>query len=215
MAHRTNDSWLKALQSEGQTRAGALKDLRAFMLRGIMGYLHSRSDLARQDIRDLEQLAEDTVQEALLKVQAKLYTFKGKSKLTTWATKIAINHLISELRRQHWQNVSLQLVIEEGTTLEEVIASGPGNPHNPSVAAERQLVWKAIVSVLENELTDRQRQALVTTQLNGVPLPEAAKMMHTNTNNLYKLLHDARLKLKKKLMAQGLEPGYILDLFAG
>jgi RNA polymerase sigma-70 factor (ECF subfamily) len=214
MTERTNETWLRDLKSSGDAHTQALQDLRDFMLRGIMGYLHTRSDLSKIDTRDIEELAQDTVQEALLKVQDKLDTFQGKSKLTTWATKIAINHLISELRRQHWQNVSLQGVIEGGTTLEEIIAAGPGHAGNPSLAAERQSVWREIVGVLENELTDRQRQALVTTQLNGVPLPEAARMLNTNTNNLYKLLHDARLKLKKKLATQGLEPTYVLDLFA-
>ncbi len=214
MIERTNETWITELKGGGAAHNRALHDLREFMLRGIMGYLHSRSDMRRLDVRDLEQLAQDAVQEALLKVRAKIDTFQGKSKLTTWATKIAINHLISELRRQHWQNVSLHSIIEEGTTLEDVIAAGPGNASDPSLAAERQLIWRAIVTVLENDLTDRQRQALVATQLNGVPLQEAAKMLNTNTNNIYKLLHDARLKLKKTLVSQGLEPGYILDVFA-
>jgi len=215
MTERTNEDWLRDLTDTGsQAHAQALHDLRNFVLRGIMGYLHSRSDLARLSTRDLDQLAQDTVQDTLLKVQAKIHSFQGKSKFTTWATKIAINHLISELRRRHWQSLSLQTVIEEGTTLEEVIAAGPGDAGNPSLNAERGSVWQQIVSVLENDLTERQRQALVTTQLNGVPLPEAAKMMNTNTNNLYKLLHDARLKLKKTLTAQGLDPEYVLELFS-
>lgn len=214
MTERTNEEWLQDLQAEGARFNQALSDLRDFMLRGLMGYLHSRSDLARRDIHDLEQLAQDAVQEALLKIQDKFSTFRGQSKFTTWATKIAINHLISELRRHHWQNVSLHKVIEQGTTLEEVIAAGPGDAHNPSLAAERQSVWRSIVWVLENELTDRQREALVATQLNGVPMAEVARMMGTNPNNLYKLLHDARLKLKKRLLAQGLDPAYILDLFS-
>ncbi len=214
MSERTNEAWLNSLRSKGAARELALQDLRAFIFRGVMGYLHSRSDLNRLDIKDLEQLAEDAVQDALIKVQNKLDTFQGKSKFTTWSTKIAINHLISELRRHYWRDVSLQEMIEGGTTLEDVIAAGPGHPSNPSVSAEREMVWQAIVYVLENELTERQRQALVITQLKGVPLAEAAAAMNTNTNNLYKLLHDARLKLKKKMTAQGLEPGYILELFA-
>lgn len=214
MIERTNEDWLRDLTDTGSAHTQALHDLRAFVLRGIMGYLHSRSDLARLSVRDLDQLAQDTVQETLLKVQDKLDSFQGKSKFTTWATKIAINHLISELRRRHWQSLSLQTVVEEGTTLEEVIAAGPGDAGNPSLNAERGSVWRQIVSVLENDLTERQRQALVTTQLNGVPLPEAAKMMNTNTNNLYKLLYDARLKLKKTLMAQGLDAAYIMELFS-
>lgn len=214
MEERSSEAWLSALQGDGSERDLALEDLRAFMLRGIMGYLNTRSDLQRLDMRDLEQLAQDTVQDALLKIQDKLETFKGRSKFTTWATKIAINHLISELRRQRWRDISLNAVVEQGTSLEDVITSGPGQQDDPSLTAEQRLVWQAVVSVLQNDLTERQRQAIVATQLNGVPLSEAAQMLDTNTNNLYKLLHDARLKIKKTLTAQGLEPNYILGLFS-
>jgi RNA polymerase sigma-70 factor (ECF subfamily) len=212
-ADRSNEMWVEALESGGEVTEQALEELRSFMLRGIMGYLRTRSDLARLDVRDLEQLAQDTVQDALLKVQEKVDTFQGKSKFTTWATKIAINHLISELRRQRWRDVSLNEVLEGGTSLEEIIAAGPNHRGNPSLATERQFVWKAIVDVLENELTERQRQAIVTTQLNGVPMQEAARMLDTNTNNLYKLIHDARLKIKRKLTEKDLGSTYILELF--
>ena len=214
MTERNNEEWLADLVTSGRTSEDALEDLRTFMLRGIMGYLRTRSDLNRLDARDLEQLAQDTVQDALLKVQDKIDTFQGKSKFTTWATKIAINHLISDLRRQRWRDVSLNEVLDGGTSLEEIIADPPSDIGNPSLATERALVWKAVSDVLENGLTDRQRQAIVTTQLNGVPMQEAARLLDTNTNNLYKLIHDARLKIKKALVTQGLEPSYILELFS-
>ena len=214
MTERTNEDWLEALSTEGALSEEALRDLRAFILRGIMGYLRTRSDLARSDMKDLEELAQDTAQDALLKIQDKLDTFQGKSKFTTWATKIAINHLISDLRRQRWRDISLNEVLDGGTSLEEIIAAGPNDRGNPSLATERRLVWRAVADVLENDLTDRQKQAIVATQLNGVPMQEAARMLDTNTNNLYKLIHDARLKIKRKLAAQGLEPVYILELFS-
>ena len=213
MTERTNEDWLRDLSAKDERSEQALDDLRVFILRGIMGYLRTRSDLARLDIKDLEELAQDTAQEALLKIRDKLDTFQGKSKFTTWATKIAINHLISDLRRQRWRDISLNEVLDGGTSLEEIIAAGPNDRGNPSLATERQMVWKAVAEVLENGLTDRQKKAIVATQLNGVPMQEAARMLDTNTNNLYKLIHDARLKIRRKLTSQGLEPAYILDLF--
>jgi hypothetical protein len=59
MSERTNEAWLSSLRSKGAARELALQDLRAFIFRGVMGYLHSRSDLSRLDIKDLEQLAEE------------------------------------------------------------------------------------------------------------------------------------------------------------
>lgn len=214
MIERTNDIWVQTIEAGGHEAATALVDLRDFILRGVRGYLRTRTDLTRLGINNLEQLAQDVVQEALIKIQAKLDTFRGKSKFTTWATKIAINHLISELRRRRWRDISLHTVIDEGTTLEQIIAVGPGHPSNPAVSAERDMIWQRVIWVLENELSDRQREAMVATQLNNIPMNEVAKMLNTNTNNIYKLIHDARLKLKKVLLTEGLSPEYILSLFA-
>lgn len=214
MTERTNEVWLTELKQPDSVGEIALQDLRNFILRGILGYLRTRSDLSRIDQHDLQQLAEDTAQDALLKIRDKLDTFQGKSKFTTWATKIAINHLISDLRRQRWKDISLNAVLDSGTTLEDMISTAPDDSNNPALATERSLVWNSVQAVLKEGLTERQRQAIVATQLRGVPMQEAARMLDTNTNNLYKLIHDARLKIKRNLVSQGLDPAYILELFS-
>jgi len=47
----------------------------------------------------------------------------------------------------------------------------------------------------------------------GMALEEVAKRMGTNRNALYKLLHDARKKLKKQLAREGLQIDEILAAF--
>ena len=79
--------------------------------------------------------------------------------------------------------------------------------------SERRQVWEAIEYVINNELTDRQRQALVGVRVDNIPIAEVARLLGTNANNIYKLLHDARLKLKRKLEVLDLEPDYILKLY--
>ena len=81
MTERTNEEWLADIQQTGRTGDAALQDLRNFILRGILGYLRARSDMARLDPHDLQQLAEDTAQDALLKIQAKADTFWAKASL--------------------------------------------------------------------------------------------------------------------------------------
>ena len=71
-----------------------------------------------------------------------------------------------------------------------------------------------ISDVINTQLTDRQRQALVAVRVENVPITEVARVMNTNANNVYKLLHDARLKLKRRLLALDLDPDYILKLFS-
>jgi len=68
--------------------------------------------------------------------------------------------------------------------------------------------------IIATELTDRQRQALVAARFHGMPLEEVARRMGTNRNALYKLLHDARQRLKKRMMAEGLSPQAVLAAFS-
>ena len=159
-------------------------------------------------------MSEDFVQEALLKIEANLDTFQGKSKFTTWASKIAGNLAISELRRAKWRDLSLDAITDAGTSLQEVLAADSTTAGNPDTESERRLVWDTIVEVINNDLTDRQRQVLAAIQFNNIPMPEVARLLDTNVNNIYKIMHDARLKLKRRLQALDLEPQYILKLFS-
>ena len=60
----------------------ALADLRAFLVRGLGFALSNRSDVD-------DQILEDFVQDALLKILENLGSFRGESRFTTWAQKIA------------------------------------------------------------------------------------------------------------------------------
>jgi RNA polymerase sigma-70 factor (ECF subfamily) len=162
---------------------------------------------------ELVQMSEDLVQEALLKIQANLDSFEGRSKFTTWAAKIAGNLAISELRRARWRDLSLDAITEAGASLLETLAAEAAGLGQPEAASERRLVWATIEDVINNDLTDRQRQVLAAVHFNNIPMAEVARLLDTNVNNVYKIMHDARLKLKKRLQALDLDPAYVLDLF--
>lgn len=210
---RTNEIWLSELRDGNPQQAEAILDLLKYLRRGVLAYLRTRSDLSYLAETELEQMSEDSAQEALLKIQANLDSFQGKSKFTTWASKIAANHTISELRRAKWRDLSLDAITESGTSLQEILALPASSESNPDTESERRQVWDAISHVINNELTERQRQALVAVRIENIPISEVARLLDTNTNNIYKLLHDARLKLKRSLYALELEPEYILKLF--
>jgi RNA polymerase sigma-70 factor, ECF subfamily len=67
--------------------------------------------------------------------------------------------------------------------------------------------------MIDEELTDRQREAVVAVILEGMPISEVARRMGTNQNALYKLLHDARKKLKRQMEASGLSANEVLAVF--
>jgi RNA polymerase sigma-70 factor (ECF subfamily) len=211
---RSNEEWLRALRSSGATQEEALQDLRDYLLRAVLVYLsRDRSDLARFHPDELRQLAEDWAQEALLTIVDKLDTFRGQSKFTTWAYRVVINLAADELRHRRWKALSLEaLAEEEEMPLLSMIEDTQAE--DPEKAAERQEIWATIQRIIDEELTDRQRTALTNLLLRGMPMQEVAERLGTNKNNVYKIMHDARKKLKKRLTEYGLSEEYILATFS-
>jgi RNA polymerase sigma-70 factor, ECF subfamily len=214
MTDRTNEQWLADLDGPPELQAPALEDLRQRLQRGIFYYLsRERSDLAGLSSHELTQMAEDLAQDATLRVMENLASFRGDSLFTTWATRIAVRVAISDLRRARYKDFSLDDMTADGDLL-PMIASAVGTQPapTPEKSAEREEVMAKIQAALE-ELTERQRVALVAFALRGVPLEVLAERMGTNRNALYKLLHDARRKLRTALDAQGLTLEYVMNLF--
>ena len=214
MMERTNEMWLGHLRDGSPHQAEAIEDLRQYLQRAVIVYLHSRSDLNHLAESELQQMCQDFAQDALLKVRSSLDSFRGRSKFTTWAAKIAANHTISELRRAKWRDLSLDAITESGTSLQEILTFDSTSGSDPDTESERRQVWQAITDVINNDLTERQRQVLVAVRVDNIPMAEVARLLDTNINNIYKLLHDARLKLKQGLQELGWDPQYILQLFS-
>jgi RNA polymerase sigma-70 factor (ECF subfamily) len=204
LVERSNAEWIAALSQPGPQRDAALEDLRLLLVRGLGYVLGSRSNLRESDL-------EDFTQDALLKILAGLDSFRGESRFTTWAHKIAVRVAFTELRRRRWRDVSL-----DGLRESKGIDFIPDNVDDPTIGPEQQAMRRIILSTLRRlireDLTDRQRQAM-TAVLNGMPLEEVARRMGTNRNALYKLLHDARRRLQKGMIDEGLSPQDVLSTF--
>ena len=144
-------------------------------------------------------LIEDLAQEATLRVLDRLDGYRGESRFTTWAVTIAVRVALTELRRPRWREVSLdRLVAEDRGTPPDPPSPAPGPPRE----AERQEILDLLRRTLAGELTERQRTALVG-ELRGMPQEEIARQLGIGRNALYKLGHDARKRLKARLMAAG------------
>jgi RNA polymerase sigma-70 factor (ECF subfamily) len=204
MVERTNEEWLAALP--GPEQAEALADLRALLVRGLRYALASRSDVDDQN-------REDFAQDALLKILNALDTFRGESRFTTWAQKIAVNVAFTELRRRRWQDTSLE-AITQGMSLDFVPDMLIDRTAGPDQQAVQSDFLETLRRLIATELTEKQRQALIAIRVQGMPLEEVARRMGTNRNALYKLLHDARQRLKKKMEEEGLSAQDVLDAFS-
>ncbi len=203
MRDRTNEEWLEDLR--GPHRDEALAELRAILTHGLRHALSSRSRVRDEDI-------EDFVQEALLRILNALDTFRGESRFTTWAHKIAVRVAFTELRRRRWQDVSLDALLAsyEGDFTPTFMADRAASADQQAL---QRMLWERVRRIIQEELTERQRRALVAVVIHGMPLEEVARRMDTNRNALYKLLHDARKRLKERLLAEGLSAQEVLRAF--
>ena len=209
MSTRSNEAWLSDLRAEGERKEAALDDLRVIINKGLPFAL-SRWLSPTQP--QFEALVEEVTQDTLLRVLDQLDTFEGRSQFTTWVHKIAVRIALTELRRKRWRDTSLEQLTEneENPPPLGLLADSEAGP---DISAERADMLIRVRRVIEEELTERQRQALVMLGLQDISMEDAARKLKTNRNALYKLLHDARLRLKTRLALEDISPHEVLALF--
>jgi RNA polymerase sigma-70 factor (ECF subfamily) len=207
---RSNEQWIKDLSTVGLEQDRALYDLGEVIRRGLP---YSLSKYLSPQDPHFDSLADEVVQDSLLRVLDNLSTFEGRSKFTTWVHKIAVRVALTELRRKRWEDVSLDEITEnvDGPSTLGIMADSSVGPEQAALQAD---LVEQIQRIISEELTEKQRTALLAIGVHGMPMPVVADRMKMNRNALYKLLHDARLKLKDRLTAEGISPEEILASFS-
>ncbi|MBE0411291.1 MAG: sigma-70 family RNA polymerase sigma factor [Anaerolineales bacterium] len=210
MQKRTNEQWIADLKDKGTKRETALTDLRQIILGGLPFALNKW--LSTNDPR-FTALAEEVTQDTLLRVIDRLDTFEGRSQFTTWVHKIAVRIALTELRRKRWENVSLEKLTEgeDNSPLKDLMMDHQAS--TPEDLVEGTDMMQRIQRIIGEELTEKQRQAMIAIAIKGMPLEEVARRMGSNRNALYKLMHDTRLRLKRRLAKEGLTPADVLAVF--
>lgn len=211
MPTRTNEQWIADLQTEGPAREAALEDMRAVVVSGLP---YALSRWVSSSDPQFNFLVEEVAQETLIRTLSRLHTFEGRSQFTTWVHKIAIRIALSELRRKRWRDSSLDELVdnEDAPAPESLLEDSSAGPER---TVERADMMSRVKRIIAEELTDRQREALVMLGIQDLPMDDAARKLKTNRNALYKLLHDARLRLKRRLTMEGLNAQEVLASFEG
>jgi RNA polymerase sigma-70 factor, ECF subfamily len=212
---RTNPEWLHQLQSSGAVQEAAIADLRELLLRAAL-YFFSRSpgDLAGLTRDEVLHRAEDCAQDALISLMAHLSDFRGDSKFTTWAYKFAINIALVTARHERLKGVSLdELAASSASTFSAWAMEDKADGIAPEQSAVQAEIRRVIRDVIERDLTDRQRTVLSMMIFNDVPMDEVVRYLGANRNAVYKLLHDARRKLRDGLQARGFDVTEALSAF--
>src|SRR5574338_915369 len=157
MPTRTNEAWLSDLSTPGPAREEALEELRGIIEKGLPFAL---SRWLSPDQPQFGALVDEVTQETLLRVLDQLNTFEGRSQFTTWVHKIAVRIALTELRRKRWRDASLDELTEN-----EDVPPPPGlladSQAGPEVSAERADMLMRVRRIIDEELTDRQREALL------------------------------------------------------
>lgn len=186
-----------ALRSAGPERDEAIERLHALLLRAARFEVNRRrAQLPHLRGGDFDDLAHQSAADAMMAVLRKLDDFRGESRFTTWVYKFALYEAAANLRRRAWQGRELPLA-EEGW--DAFFASS----ESTEATTETAELLAAVRDGIEGALTPHQREVLVATTLNGVPIDVLAERLDTNRGALYKTLHDARKKLRAHLAQAG------------
>ncbi len=193
---RDNEQWI------GDLRAPDRRDDASSALHGFL-----RGTLARGFGRQLADAdLDDLAQQAVMRTIERLDAFRGDSKFTTWAASIAVNTALGELRRRRHAGASLDEVIEQGQAALSRAPAAAGRLQHEDMSA-------VLREAIERALTDAQRQALYA-ELGGLPLMEIARRTGRKRGALYKLMHDARKRLRADLESRGLTAADLLPTAA-
>jgi RNA polymerase sigma-70 factor (ECF subfamily) len=191
-------AWLAALRSEGSERERAVAALHRLLVRASRHEL-SRRRAALSHVRgeELDDIATQAADDALVAVLAKLDEFRGASRFTTWAYKFALLEAGVRLRRRAWQGREVVLDAEGWTGF----AAGDRSAQEE---VEQSQLFGALREAIEQQLTPHQRRVFVALALNEVPIDVLAERLDSTRGALYKTLHDARKKLRHQLAEAGL-----------
>jgi RNA polymerase sigma-70 factor, ECF subfamily len=194
-------AWLRPLRTTGREHDEAVVRLHELLLRAAR-FEVSRRRAALSHVRgeELDDLAVQAADDALVAVLAKLDDYRGASRFTTWVYKFALLEAGVRLRRRAWQEREVTL----GPEAWPLVADRAAGPERRTETGELMRALKRAIDVC---LTAHQRDVFVALALNGVPIDVLADRLDTTRGALYKTLHDARRKLRAELA----ERGFTLD----
>lgn len=194
-ADRDPDDWVIALSVEGPGRDVALRRLHALLLRAARHQIwRMRPMLNGAGPENVDELACQAADEAMVALLAKLPTFQGRSRFTTWAYKFAILQAATEVRGQAWRSRQVvlddtQVTVDLGPSVEEYVEGAD--------------LAREVERAIHQSLTPHQRRIMLALLVDQVPIDVLAERLGTNRNALYKTLHDARVRVRAHLAASG------------
>jgi RNA polymerase sigma-70 factor (ECF subfamily) len=189
--------WLRDLRLMGASRDPAIARLHALLLRVARGVAaRRRATLPGRADEEIDDLCVQATNDALMAVLAKLDTYRGAARFTTWACKFAIFETSSRLRRHAWRQRKVEI---DDTVWDRLPDQAPAALQQ----LENEQVIGALHRAVEEHLTARQRLIFQSVTLDEVPIDVLAERLGASRGAIYKTLHDARAKLRRALTVSG------------
>lgn len=189
-----NRTWVARLSEPGIAQSEAISELRTILFERLERAFRSNHNVDTAFI-------EDAVQDGLIAILKSVDDFEGRSRFTTWCTTIVVRIAITELRRRHWKDVSLEGLLED----REVELPIPSLEPVSESELQKSQILNDLRRLIATELTDKQR-TVIQAELMGMPQSEIAGRLGSSRNAVYKLGHDARKKLKQQMIQAGYSP---------
>jgi RNA polymerase sigma-70 factor (ECF subfamily) len=195
--------WLSRLGAEGGERYEAERELHARLVRIALAEVRRRSGSTPVTGPELEDIAHQAAGDAMLAILAKLGDFRGESRFMTWTYRFVILEVSGKLGRHYWRNPPVALDAGQWERLPDRFGIDPARH------AESAGILAAVRRVVEEELTEHQRRVFVAIVVDEIPLDALAAQLGLRRNALYKVVFDARRKIRRALVANGYleEPG--------
>lgn len=186
-------AWLRQLHGGRPIRDAAIARLHALLVQEARYEVRRRTAaLAHPSGRDLDDLAIQAADDALIALLAKLDEFRGDARFTTWAKRFATLEVPGKIRRRLGH--TRELPTDGDRWLE-----GRPSSENPEHLTEAGELARTVGRLITDALTDHQREVLLAMAINEVPTSQLAVQLHSTPGALYKTLHDARAKLREEL----------------
>lgn len=189
--------WVRALTASGPEHDAAVARLHGMLLRVCRAELNRRRAQLGVSGPEVEDLAYQAAADATMAVTAKVATFRGDSRFTTWAYKFAVFEVSSKVGRHFWRTRTTVLDPEDWDRLPDRLGVDPAGH------AQHQQLLAAVRAAVEAELTERQRSVFVALVMAGVPLDALVAETGSSRNAIYKTMFDARRKLRHALVTSG------------
>ena len=185
-------SWWHRLHGCESVRTEAIEELHERLQREAKFHVRQRvSTLSAFPRSDIDDLATQAANDALIALLGKLDDYRGESQFLTWARRFAaLEAKVSVRRRLGRDRVGISRDPDHA-----LLVADPGCSLHDRVEMRERL--RILTKVINNRLTVRQRAVLVAVAIDGVSTDTLAGELRTTPGAIYKTLHDARMKLRQ------------------